>query len=126
MGFFRNHYPYTDFHEFNADWVLSQVQEFKAYLDSIKPIIEQLQTFYDLVNELQTEVNALSDEVGTYSDRISELENGIRDIRIMINNLENELIRMITDESNARKAADNDLQDQIDQISQAIANVNAL
>lgn len=126
MGFFRNHYPYTDFHEFNADWVLSKIQEFQAYLDSIKPIIEQLQTFYDLVNELQAEVHALSDEVGTYSGRISELETGIRDIRIMINNLENELIRMITDESNTRKAADNDLQNQIDQISQAIANVNAL
>lgn len=126
MGFFQNHYPYTDFHEFNADWVLSQVQEFKEYLDTIRPIIEQLQTFYDLVNELQTEVNALSNEVGEYSGRISELETGIRNIRIMINNLENELIRMITDESNTRKAADKYLQDQIDQISQAIANVNTL
>lgn len=126
MGFFRNKYPYTDFHEFNADWILSKIIEFDAYIKSIKEIIDQLASYYEIVDGLQDDMRALQAEVGTYSDRIEDLESGIRDVRITIANLENELIRMITDEANTRKAADQYLQNQIDLIKGAIADVNAL
>lgn len=126
MGFFRNKYPYTDFHEFNADWILSKITEFDAYIKSIKEIIDQLASYYEIVDGLQDDMRALQEEVGTYTDRIEDLETGIRDVRITIANLEYELIRMITDESNARKAADTYLQNQIDLIKGAIADVNAL
>ena len=126
MGFFRNKYPYTDFHEFNADWVLNKITEFDAYIKSIKEIIDQLASYYEIVDGLQDDMRALQAEVGTYSDRIAELETGIRDVRITIANLENELIRMITDEGNARKAADQYLQNQIDIIKGALVDVNTL
>lgn len=126
MGFFRNKYPYTDFHEFNADWILSKITEFDAYIKSIKEIIDQLASYYEIVDGLREDMRALQAEVGTYSDRIADLESGIRDVRISIANLENELIRMITDESNARKAADQYLQDQIDAIMAAVQNIDVL
>lgn len=126
MGFFRNKYPYTDFHEFNADWILSKITEFDAYIKSIKDIIDQLASYYEIVDGLRDDMRALQAEVGTYSDRIADLESGIRDVRISIANLENELIRMITDESNARKAADQYLQDQIDVIMVAVQNIDVL
>lgn len=126
MGFFRNKYPYTDFHEFNADWVLNKIAEFDAYIKSIKEIIDQLASYYEIVDGLQDDMRALQTEVGTYSDRIAELETGIRDIRITIANLENELIRMITDEANTRKAADQYLQNQIDVIKSAVAEIAIL
>lgn len=126
MGFFRNKYPYTDFHEFNADWVLSEIIKFDEYITSIKEIIDQLASYYDIVDQLQRDMDALQAEVGTYTDRITELETSVRDIRISISSLENELIRMITDESNARKAADKVLQDQIDSLSNTVSQIDAL
>lgn len=126
MGFFRNKYPYTDFHEFNADWILSKITEFDAYIKSIKDIIDQLASYYEIVDGLRDDMRALQTEVGTYSDRIRDLESGIRDVRISIANLENELIRMITDESNARKAADQYLQEQINTIMIAVQNIDVL
>lgn len=126
MGFFRNKYPYSDFHEFNADWLLAKITEFDAYIKSIKEIIDQLASYYEIVDGLRDDMRALQAEVGTYSDRISDLETGIRDVRISIANLENELIRMITDESNARKAADQYLQNQIDIIMAAVQNIDVL
>lgn len=126
MGFFRNKYPYTDFHEFNADWILSKITEFDAYIKSIKDIIDQLASYYEIVDGLRDDMRALQTEVGTYSDRITDLETGIRDVRISIANLENELIRMITDESNARKAADQYLQEQINTIMIAVQNLDVL
>lgn len=126
MEFFRNKYPYTDFHEFNADWVLNKITEFDAYIKSIKEIIDQLASYYEIVDGLQDDMRALQAEVGTYSDRIAELETGIRDVRITIANLENELVRMITDEANTRKAADQYLQNQIDVIKSAVAEIAIL
>ena len=126
MGFFRNKYPYTDFHEFNADWVLSEITKFDEYITSIKEIIDQLASYYDIVDQLQRDLEALQTEVGTYSGRIADLETSIRDIRIRINQLENELIRMITDESNTRKAADKVLQDQIDTLANTVSQIDAL
>lgn len=126
MGFFRNKYPYTDFHEFNADWVLAEITKFDEYITSIKEIIDNLASYYDIVDQLQRDMAALQAEVGTYTDRIVEIENAIRDIRISINGLENELIRMITDENNARKAADQVLQNQIDTLSSAVSQIDAI
>lgn len=126
MAFFRNKYPYTDFHEFNADWVLTIITEFDAYIKSIKEIIDELAQYYDIVDHLQQEVNSLSQVVGTYTSRISQLESDVRDIRISINQLENSLIRLINDEEHARKAADNVLQDQIDDLMLAVQNIDAL
>lgn len=57
MAFF-NKYPYTDFHELNADW-----------------IIEQITTFQSQVNELTDRVTAAEATVEAMESRVSTLES---------------------------------------------------
>lgn len=117
-----NQIPYTNVHELNLDWVLAEIKKFDAYIASIKKIIDHLADYYDTVDHLQEEVAALHDEVNTYSDRISDLEGSI----VTIHNRITDIIALIEDEANRRKAGDDDLQHQIDLIKSAIADVDAL
>lgn len=121
-----NQIPYTNVHELNLDWVLAEIKKFDDYITSIKHIIDELATYYDLVNHLQDEVESLHHEVNTYSGRITELEGTVVILQREITQLENDLINLICEEENARKAADNNLQQQIDDIMVAVSNINAL
>lgn len=114
-----NQIPYTNVHELNLDWVLAEIKKFDEYMTSIKAIIDQLASYYETVDHLQEEVN-------TYSGRISDLESTVVIIQRRITELESNLIKLINDESNTRKAADDDLQNQIDQIKYAISDINSL
>ena len=121
-----NQIPYTNVHELNLDWVLAEIKKFDDYITSIKAIIDELATYYDLVNHLQEEVQSLHQEVNTYSGRISDLESTVVIIQRRITELETDLIKLITAESNTRKSVDDDLQNQINQIKHAISDINSL
>ena len=121
-----NQIPYTNVHELNLDWVLAEIKKFDAYITSIKEIIDQLARYYETVDNLQEEVQALHNEVNTYSGRISDLESTVVIIQRRITELETDLIKLINDEANTRKAVDADLQNQIDQIKHAISDINSL
>lgn len=121
-----NQIPYTNVHELNLDWVLAEIKKFDEYITSIKAIIDELASYYDLVNHLQDEVQSLHQEVNTYSGRISELESTVVIISRRIAQLETDLLKLIHDEANTRKAVDDDLQKQIDQIKHAISDINSL
>ena len=69
MGFF-NKYPYTDFHELNADFILNRIKNIEDQIANIKEQIEaeifewvqaQLQPFEDELNALIKEVEDLSE-----------------------------------------------------------------
>lgn len=69
MGFF-NKYPYTDFHELNADFILNRIKNIEEQIATIKEQIEaeifewvqaQLKPFEDELNALIKEVNDLSE-----------------------------------------------------------------
>lgn len=121
-----NQIPYTNVHELNLDWVLAEIKKFDEYITSIKAIIDELANYYEIVNRLRDEVEALHSEVNTYSNRIEYLESEVVRLAREIARVESDLIRLINDEANTRKAADADLQQQIDQIKHAIADVNVL
>ena len=114
-----NQIPYTNVHELNLDWVLAEIKKFDEYITSIKTIIDQLASYYDIVDHLQEEVN-------THTDKIAYLESEVVRIASEIARVESDLLQLIHDESNTRKTVDDDLQNQIDQIKHSIADVNSL
>lgn len=46
MGLFDNKYPYTDFHELNLDWIISEVQRLNQNLDDLEDKILKEVTEY--------------------------------------------------------------------------------
>lgn len=96
---FWNKYPYTDFHELNADFLLKRLQEIEEYIqgieDSLKAELsawlkEQLEPYEKTLDDLIAEVNALKEEteetLADYDTKITnfetEVNNQIRQIRL--------------------------------------------
>lgn len=44
---FFNHYPYTDFHELNLDWLMCKFKEFYVRLKNVEDAVEALKTYVD-------------------------------------------------------------------------------
>lgn len=87
---FMNKYPYTDFHELNADYLLNRLKEVESKLDTIKEDIEgevlawvqtQLEPYERQLNELITEVQNLErstqETLEQYDTRINNFINQI-------------------------------------------------
>ena len=60
MGFFNN-FPYTDFHELNADWLLKEMQELDARLDAA---LAQLSAdiYNKVMTDIRPELNAITSQ----------------------------------------------------------------
>lgn len=97
MGFF-NKYPYTDFHELNADFILNRIKNIELQIATIKEEIEeeifawfqeQIKPFEEQLQELVKEVEDLKDEteetLKAYDERIDnfiiEVNNALAGIR---------------------------------------------
>lgn len=65
---FINKYPYTDFHELNLDWLIT---EFKKLLDSYQGIIDWIENDAANFNILQTRISVLEGETFELSSRIA-------------------------------------------------------
>ena len=87
---FMNKYPYTDFHELNADYLLQRLKEVEAKLDTIKEDIEsevlawvqeQLVPYEQQLTELITEVQNLErttqETLAQYDTRITNFINEV-------------------------------------------------
>ena len=87
---FMNKYPYTDFHELNADYLLQRLKDVESKLDTIKADIEsevlawvqeQLVPYEQQLNELITEVQNLErttqETLAQYDTRITNFINQI-------------------------------------------------
>lgn len=103
---FWNKYPYTDFHELNADFLLQRLKEIEEYIqgieDSLKAELsawlkEQLAPYEETLNELINEVEGLKTEteetLAAYDTRITNFEtqvnNQIAQIRLdLINSID--------------------------------------
>ena len=57
---FINNYPYTDFHEMNLDWVITQTETLTQKVDDDKDIIDNVN---ELKNELKNELGILKKQV---------------------------------------------------------------
>lgn len=97
MGFY-NKYPYTDFHELNADFILNRIKNIESQIDTIKEEIEaeifawfkeQIKPFEEQLQELVKEVEGLKEEteetLRAYDERIDnfiiEVNNALAGIR---------------------------------------------
>lgn len=87
---FINQYPYTDFHELNADYLLQRLKAVEAKLNTIKEDIEsevlawvqeQLVPYEQQLNELITEVQNLErstqETLAQYDTRITNFINEV-------------------------------------------------
>lgn len=97
MGFY-NKYPYTDFHELNADFILNRIKNIESQIATIKEEIEaeifawfqeQIKPFEEQLQELVKEVEGLKEEteetLRAYDERIDnfiiEVNNALAGIR---------------------------------------------
>jgi len=96
---FWNKYPYTDFHELNADFLLQRLKEIEDYIAGIEESLkaelsawlkEQLAPYEETLNELINEVEGLKTEteetLAAYDTKITNFEtqvnNQIAQIRL--------------------------------------------
>lgn len=110
---FNNKYPYTDFHELNADWLIQRLVDVEARIDGIKEEVEkdmreyvqaELQPYIATLNSLIAQVNALDNKVTQklieYDERIRQFEIEV-DARIVSiqNNINNQIaaVNQLTD-----------------------------
>lgn len=102
---FMNKYPYTDFHELNADYLLQRLKAVEEKLDTIKEDIEsevlawvqtQLEPYERQLNELITEVQNLErstqETLAQYDTRIN---NFINQVNAQIIEIRTELVNSI-------------------------------
>lgn len=110
---FINQYPYTDFHELNADYLLARLKDVESKLNTIKEDIEsevlawvqeQLVPYEQQLNELITEVQNLEqstqETLAQYDTRITNF----------INEINGEIVEIRTELVNSIQAV-NDLTD---------------
>ena len=87
---FMNKYPYTDYHELNADFLLGRLKEVEGKLDNIKEDIEgeilewvqsQLgpyeQQLNELINEVQNLEQTTQETLDQYNNRITDFINTV-------------------------------------------------
>lgn len=102
---FMNKYPYTDFHELNADYLLQRLKDVEEKLDTIKEDIEsevlawvqtQLEPYERQLNDLITEVQNLEistqETLNQYNTRIN---NFINQVNAQIIEIRTELVDSI-------------------------------
>ena len=105
MSDFFNKYPYTDFHELNADFLLQRVKSIEEQIANIKEEIEgeifiwvqqQLAPYEEQLNQLIRDVEALQEEteetLEAYDTRIN---NFITDVNNALAGIRAELIASI-------------------------------
>ena len=71
MGFF-NKYPYTDFHELNADWLLKEMQELDEKLDNA---LDELSTevYRRVLTEIEPELHILRNDMNVLTNDFNSL-----------------------------------------------------
>lgn len=70
MGVFE-HFPYTNFHELNLDWVLRQIHTLETRMDAAEARLDAAEARLDTV---ESEIEAIQAEIVLIRDRLTALE----------------------------------------------------
>lgn len=106
MAFF-NKYPYTDFHELNADWVIGQTKDLLDRMDTAEATVEgmesrvstlesQMTTARNNILGLQASVNSLDSRLDTQEGKMESVEAELVEFDQHIDGLEAMNIRDMT------------------------------
>ena len=71
MGFF-NKYPYTDFHELNADWLLKEMQKLDKRLDEALQTLST-QIYNQVMTDIEPQLNSLRSEMTLIENSFTSL-----------------------------------------------------
>lgn len=74
MGLFE-HFPYTNFHELNLDWIIQTMKELEEKVDSIEDRIFKKSKAYtdEQVGQLRNEFNELEDEFVAFKADVNKM-----------------------------------------------------
>lgn len=111
MNNFFNKYPYTDFHELNLDWLLSEIKklsekvdelsvstpEVKALLESMQKQITKLELDYDKLDQITINKNNIEHLDSEYATTVNDLDS----LKIKVEILE-ELLKNYDTEINSK------------------------
>lgn len=104
-----NAYPYTDFHELNADWIINELKRFEAefenlYERAVHDAVEQANAYTDSqLSDIQDAVEQLSHDFDAVLLRMAGIEGDFSDLVNRVNTLQSDLTAYI----NAQIAASN-------------------
>ena len=89
MGFFSN-YPYLDFHELNADWLLKEMQSLETRLDEALETLSN-QVYARVMSDIEPQLNSLRNDMRTLSQdfttlrgQFSELDRAFEDFKTYV------------------------------------------
>ena len=78
MALFEGHFPYTNFHDLNLDWLLQKVKDHETRITSLEGRMDQAEQDIDALEErMQTaedDIDALEGRMDTAEDDINALE----------------------------------------------------
>lgn len=94
---FYNKYPYTDFHELNLDWLLSNYQ---AIIDKLNDTISWCNTHQSEYEEAIARLTAVENEINTFE---TEINNRFAALQTSLTNEVNQLIQQTEAELDATK-----------------------
>lgn len=112
MGMF-NTYPYTDMHELNLDWVISQLQDLKKVIaDLNKEILEEAARYTD--EQIEVKLANVQQAIDQVNQIAADIQRGNEEFRQLINlrlNLQDGRIDTLTEDVVRDIAAVNDRTD---------------
>lgn len=137
MGLYE-HFPYSNFHELNLDWILDQMKILDSKLDELDAVLAKLdeytQAFNDLTakyNQLESDFNVFKSDVNTQlADGMQNLNNRFADLTALLNGQYATFtnnVHMIIDALSAEISnLDSELQEVINGLQNAIILFNPL
>ena len=76
MGIFDKKYQYSDFHEWNLDWVITKITEFDKKLDNDEvTVLEKAKEYTD--SAIQENYSSLVSEFDTFKNEVTALISGL-------------------------------------------------
>ena len=111
---FWNKYPYTDFHELNADWIINELVRIEGELEAlyeraVHDAVEQANAYTDsTLQAMREQIEQLEHDFGVVEERMDHVEGDFTRLTARVNELQSWLVNYVDAQivaSNARTDA---------------------